>query len=221
MGQNSVISYCTISSGAAIKKLHAAGWGLFLTPSALRKNGVAWRWARSQSPPMRYALDNGAWGAFVNETPWDAQEFLDLLQEHGDQCDFAVVPDIVEGGAASLQRSVRWLPMVLERAHRALIPVQDGMSAREIGPLLNERVGVFVGGSTEFKESTLRMWAELARSRSAWCHIGRVNSVRRIKRCTTAQVDSIDGTSAARFSCTLPKLDAARRQMPLLGVLDD
>ena len=216
-----MISYCTISSGASIRKLHRAGWGLFLTPSALSKNGAAWRWARAQDPPMRYALDNGAWSAFVNETQWNAQEFIDLLEKHGEEADFAVVPDIVEGGSASLELSVTWLPTVLAHSPRALIPVQDGMTVEDVGPFLSDRVGVFVGGSTEFKESTIRMWSSLARKTSSWCHVGRVNSVRRIDLCTTSQVDSIDGTSACRFSCTLPKLDAARRQMPLLEVLDE
>ena len=215
------MSYCTITSGQTLRKLYQSGWGLFLTPLALKSNRKAFMWASSQEPRMRYAIDNGAWGAFVNETQWSAQEFTDLLEGHGEEADFAVAPDIVEGGSASLDLSIAWLPTVLAHSPVALIPVQDGMTAEDLEPFLSDRVGVFVGGSTEFKESTIRMWSNLARKASSWCHVGRVNSVRRINLCTTARVDSIDGTSACRFSCTLPKLDAARRQMPLLEVLDE
>jgi predicted ABC-type ATPase len=36
-----------------------------------------------------------------------------------------------------------------------------------------------------------------------------VNSAKRIKLCSAAGAHSIDGTSATRFSKTLPRLDAA------------
>lgn len=215
-----MMSYCTITSGATLRKLYRAGWGIFLTPHALRQNRPGYGWASSQDPPMRYAIDNGAWGAFVNGTEWDAREFVDLMESHGAGSDFVVVPDIVEGGSASLELSARWIPTVLSRAKLALVPVQDGMDPKVVRGLLGPRVGVFVGGSTEFKEGTLRHWAEMAREASSWCHVGRVNSVRRINLCTTAGVDSIDGTSVCRFSCNLPKLDGARRQMALVGVID-
>ena len=104
---------------------------------------------------------------------------------------------------------------MLGHAPTALIAVQDGMVTGDIEHLLGPSVGVFVGGSTEWKIATLHEWARVARSAGAWCHVGRVNTVGRMNRCSTAGVSSIDGTSVTRFVCNLPKLDGARRQMSL------
>lgn len=62
----------------------------------------------------------------------------------------------------------------------------------------------------------MAMWADLARSKGAWCHIGRVNSVRRIRKCALAGASSFDGTSASRFVVELRKLDDASRQQHLI-----
>lgn len=214
-------SYCTITSAKrTLEKLYLAEWGLFITPDALERNRPSFLWSREQSPPMPFAIDNGAWGAFTQGRRWEEGPFLGLLHRLGAEADFAVVPDIVEGGVKSLELSLEWLPEVRRSSRRALIPVQDGMDTGMLEQHLCEHVGVFVGGSTEFKEATLRDWARLAKRHGAWCHVGRVNSVRRVNMCTTAGVDSVDGTSVCRFSRNLAKLNAAGRQLPLLEVLD-
>lgn len=89
------------------------------------------------------------------------------------------------------------------------------MTDADVVQYIGPDVGVFVGGSTDWKLATLYDWAALAQSRGAWCHVGRVNSVRRIRLCHLAGVDSFDGTSASRYSVELPKLERARRQPAL------
>tara|TARA_R110002060_G_scaffold60966_1_gene70556 strand:- start:1089 stop:1688 length:600 start_codon:yes stop_codon:yes gene_type:complete len=195
--------------------MYEARWGIFVTGEAIKRNAPAFAWSRSQIPPMSYAIDNGAWSAYTADRDWDPAPFIKTLIEHGSESDFVVVPDIVAGGAASLDRSLEWLDRVLEHAPTALIAVQDGMKPSDIEHLLSSRIGVFVGGSTEWKIATLNEWARAARAAGAWCHVGRVNTVGRMNRCSTAGVTSIDGTSVTRFACTLPKLDGARRQMSL------
>jgi hypothetical protein len=131
----------------------------------------------------------------------------------GSGADWSVVPDIVAGGRASLDLSLRWLRHVLDETPVALIAVQDGMTTDDVRGYIGHRVGLFVGGSTTWKLSTMGEWAALGREHGAWVHVGRVNTARRIKECQIAGVDSFDGTSVSRFAKTLRQLDAARRQM--------
>lgn len=163
----------------------------------------------------QYALDNGAWSAYAQGRPFNESSFTALLRLLGSRADWTVLPDIVAGGAASLDMSLRWMRRVLEETPRALLAVQDGMSAADVRPFLGARVGIFVGGSTEWKLNTMREWSALAQELGTWCHIGRVNSARRIRLCNMAGATSFDGTSASRFAKTIPKLDHARRQPSL------
>jgi len=103
---------------------------------------------------------------------------------------------------------------------RTMLAVQDGMTVSSVADALAPGDGIFIGGSTEWKLATMREWAALARERGILCHVARVNSVRRINRCINAGATSFDGTSATRFAVTLPKLDAARRQITLEDLLD-
>ena len=214
------MAYATLSTGRSARRMYDAGWGIFVTPEAYVKNRPQFAACLSWDPPMPYAIDNGAWSAYLRDEPWDPLPWRALLGPYGPGADFVVVPDIVAGGLDSLARSEEYLPVVHENSRLALIPVQDGMSPDDLRPLLGPRVGVFVGGTTEFKEATLASWSSLCKEFGTWCHVGRVNSIRRTFLCGNALVDSIDGTSAVRFSKTLGKLDAARRQMTLMGDMD-
>lgn len=182
--------------------IRAAGWGLLVSATgAHRTEGFA-----------VYALDNGAWSAYQSGEAWAALKFVLLVVALGSGAAFIVLPDIVGGGAESLRLSLDWLPVLRWYGVRLLIPVQDGMQPEGVAPYLDEQVGIFVGGTTEWKLATMAMWAQLARECGAYCHVGRVNTAKRIKQCQLAGVDSFDGTSASRFATTLPMLDSARRQ---------
>lgn len=181
---------------------------------------AGWRIMISQSSGLDtfglpYALDNGAWTAFVQKIPWDHQAFTRNLSRFGSQADFVVIPDIVAGGLASLDHSLSWLDRVCSATKLALLPVQDGMVASDVAALISPAIGVFVGGTTEWKKTTMRDWAVLCRARGAWCHVGRVNTVKRIALCAAAGVTSFDGSSASRYSVSLKKLDLARFQPDL------
>jgi hypothetical protein len=111
---------------------------------------------------------------------------------------------------------MQWIDVVLAQCPRVLIAVQDGMGTDDVRSFLGDRVGIFVGGSTAWKESTIEIWADLGIKIGCWVHVGRVNSARRLRLCTASGVTSFDGTSASRFATTLPHLDAARRQCGLV-----
>ncbi len=184
-----------------LNALRTAGWRLLVSATgALRAEGFA------------YGLDNGAWTAFAQGRPFDERLFGRALTKMGRDADWTVIPDVVAGGLASLALSLSWMRRVLDATERGLIAVQDGMGESDVAHLLGPRVGLFVGGSTDWKLRTLDQWGALGRRVGCWCHVGRVNSKRRISACAVAGATSFDGTSASRFALSLPRLNAAVRQ---------
>lgn len=184
--------------------LRVAGWRLLVSAAGVLRN-----------EGFRYALDNGAWSSFTQGRPFDEPAFDRALRKMGRDADWVVMPDVVAGGRASLDFSLKWMRRVLDETNLGLLAVQDGLEERDVESLLGDRVGLFVGGSTDWKLSTLPRWGELGRRRGCWVHVGRVNSAKRIKACTAAGAWSFDGTSATRFAKTLPKLEHARQQLAL------
>jgi hypothetical protein len=163
-----------------------------------------------------YALDNGAWYAFANKLPFDGESFLAAFDKLGQGADFVVLPDIVAGGERSLEFSMNW-SYRLDRSCPQLLAVQDGMTAHMVSPLVGSDRGIFVGGTDEFKETSLPIWSQLARERQCYLHVGRVNTARRVALCNAANADSFDGSSASRYAVTLSLLDNSRRQGDLLA----
>ncbi len=91
------------------------------------------------------------------------------------------------------------------------VTVQDGMDPAAVEAVLrrHRRLGLFLGGTTEYKLGTLAAWGRVAHRLGRHYHVARVNSRRRIRLCAEAGADSIDGTSATRYACTLPLLAQA------------
>ena len=166
---------------------------------------------------MRYALDNGAWSAFVQQQPFDEEAFLVALEKLGEGADWIVLPDIVAGGLASLDFSLKWKERLRGMPTRMLIAVQNGMQIDDVASLLCPAVGIFIGGTTEWKEATAHAWGSLARRRHCHLHVGRVNSARRIRICAAAGADSFDGSGVSRYSKSLPRLDRAIRQADMFA----
>ena len=164
-----------------------------------------------------YALDNGAWSAFTQGRAFDERAFGVALARLGNGADWVVMPDIVAGGLASLELSLRWMRRVLDSTNRGLIAVQDGMNPSDVSPFLGVRVGLFVGGSTAWKLATMGLWGAVGARSGAWVHVGRVNTARRIAQCVASRATSFDGTSATRFAVTIPALTHARDQQDLFG----
>lgn len=185
--------------------LRAAGWRLMVSArGALRPEGFA------------YALDNGAWTAFQRREPFDVRAFDRAFDRLGAGADFVIAPDVVADADASLALTRAWLPQ-LSTARLLLISVQDGMRFDDVSELVGPRVGVFMGGSTEWKLANLVRWGRWCHERGVYYHVGRVNTARRIALCAEAGADSFDGSSASRFAVNVRRLDAARRQQDLFG----
>ncbi|NLP65548.1 hypothetical protein [Paraburkholderia sacchari] len=179
-----------------------AGWHLLLSPkgNSLKTEG------------MPYALDNGAWTAYQQGQAFDENAFLGAVDLVGEGAEWIVLPDVVQGGMASLEFSLTWMERLKGIPTKLLIAVQDGVQLEDVAPWLSPAVGIFIGGSTAWKEATAGAWGSLARRRNCHLHVGRVNTARRIKICAAAGANSIDGTSVSRYAKTLPMLDAVSRQ---------
>lgn len=185
--------------------LREAGWRLLVSAAGvLRHEGFP------------YALDNGAWSDFQAGQEFDGERFRRALHLLGADADWIALPDIVGGGLRSLDLSVSWLGEVRAVNDRALLPVQDGMTPETLRPVLSaHRLGIFLGGSTEWKLATIGEWGDLAHELACHYHVARVNTRRRIWLAAMAGAHSIDGTSATKYMETLPMLDQARRQRGL------
>lgn len=164
------------------------------------------------------AYDNGAWRSHMRGEPFDVPAFEKGLKRIGAECEWVVAPDIVAGGLESLRFSTDWLPHLVKVSRLVLVPLQDGMKPRDIVALVRiygRRIGLFLGGSTEWKLATMRAWGRLARRLGLYYHIGRVNTARRLHLASWAEAHSVDGTSASRFAETIPMLTSAARQRDL------
>ena len=183
------------------------GWRILLTPD-------------NPNPPagFRYGIDNGAWKAFNQGQPFDEIAFRSLLRLRGEQADFVVIPDLVAEGERSFHYSLTWLSR-MAHVSTPLLAVQDGMTPGSVRAFLasDPRIGIFLGGSTEWKLSQIRDWGVFAAELGRHYHVGRVNTGRRIRLCEEAGALSFDGTSATVFSCTLPALESARQATNLFN----
>lgn len=189
--------------------LRSAGWRLLVSArGVLRHEG------------FRYALDNGAWTAHQRGEPFDVPAFERAVAWGASGADWLVLPDIVAGGLSSLRMSMEWAPR-LAGICPLLIAVQDGIALEDVRPMLGADVGLAVGGSTRWKESTCPAWGQLARQTGCHLHVLRVNTARRIAICRDSGAHSFDGTSASRFVKTLQPLDNARRQLSIFRRDDD
>ncbi len=204
-GRRRVICYASLmGAGRNRDQLAAAGWRMLVSPAKpMDTAGMPW------------CLDNGAWTAFQNEQPWDEAAFERALDRYGPGADFVVLPDIVAGGMASLEMSLRWSNRVLATANLVLIAVQDGMEPHHLAPYVGPQVGIFLGGSTPWKLAQAETWGRFCAERDLWFHFARVNTAKRFRLAHGAGATSIDGSSASRFGKTLPLLVNAAAQPDL------
>jgi hypothetical protein len=190
--------------------LRRHGWGLLVSRAAeWRTEGFG-----------RICGDNGAWsdhqaGRQFDEDRYEA--FLDWLAAQPVVADWLVLPDIVAGGLDSLALSLRYMNRCLSVAPLVLIAVQDGMQTSDLEPHIGSRVGIFLGGSTEWKLATMAEWGRFCAEHGVHYHVARVNSAKRMAMAAAAGATSIDGSSASRYAATTPMLTYAARQTDLFA----
>ncbi|WP_218018040.1 hypothetical protein [Sphingomonas azotifigens] len=137
------------------------------------------------------------------------------------------IPELIWLVEASLDLSVRWLRKLRRRKGlrgvRFMLAVQNGMEAGKmlgrVKRIVCQRVGIFIGGDTEWKLATLKFWRRISRERNSLVHCARVNTARRIRACAAAGMDSFDGSSPSIWGKTLRPLDLARQQNDIEGYI--
>lgn len=161
-----------------------------------------WRKPVRDGYQMPYALDNGLYHPFGQpaKPPSAIGHFYGLLAKAAEYHTplFAVAPDVPYHGHDSLKRSIIHIGFMRELGYGGdiALAVQDGMSFDVID---DDRWGaVFIGGSTDWKWSTMEEWSQRGRQLGKWVHVARVNTQDRIRQCVDAGVDSADGTGIFR-----------------------
>lgn len=172
-------------------------YGDFITPA---------RWSHSPRTET-WAADNGA---FSNFEPDRFRRMLDAFAEAPTRPKFVAVPDVVGDWFATLERWLEWAPEMRSRRMPRALVLQNGaehLPPEHSIPWANVDA-LFIGGDTPFKFSPwVARAVHLARGAGVWCHMGRVNSVRRLAYAEHIGCSSCDGSGMARFpSKMLPPL---------------
>jgi hypothetical protein len=93
---------------------------------------------------------------------------------------------------ATVELAIAMLRRIRELGHRAAFVAQDGW--QEATTPWDEFDALFVGGSTAFKFRGGRDAVFAAKRRGKWAHMGRVNSLERLRAAAAIGCDSADGT---------------------------
>jgi hypothetical protein len=141
-----------------------------------------------------WAMDNGC---YSQHKEFSLSAFLkkasQLISVHGDRCLFVVAPDVPFNAEGTIERWRQTSSAVKELGRPTAFVTQDGMGYEDIP--WKDCDALFVGGSTLWKlghESTAIIHE--AKQRGHWVHVGRVNSLSRMRVAASAGADSADGT---------------------------
>jgi hypothetical protein len=108
---------------------------------------------------------------------------------------FATAPDVLGDHNATVDRAIPALRMIRDIGIPAAFVAQDGW--RDESTPWDEFDALFIGGSTEFKFRHGRDAVLAANRRHKWCHMGRVNSLDRLRAAVGIGCHSADGTFIA------------------------
>ena len=151
------------------------------------------------TPRMGQRPPGGQWWAADNGRYASPQDYSDeaylawLAKMPVESCLFATAPDVLGDGLATLALSVPMLTPIRALGYRVAVVAQPGMTEEHVGWLAIDCL--FIGGSTVWKlgEDAARL-ASAAKLRGLWVHMGRVNSLLRMKYAESIGCDSADGT---------------------------
>jgi hypothetical protein len=144
-----------------------------------------------------YACDNGKFGkGWPGADRW-FEWLCTTVDRYGpDRCLWAVAPDVPFDAAGTLAESLPWLARIRELGIPAAFAAQDGCD--ELGVPWDAFDVLFLAGSTEWKTGPVaEQLAREAKARGKTVHMGRVNSLARLRTAEWFGCDSADGTYLA------------------------
>lgn len=178
---------------------------------------------------VRWGADNDCFAGF------DEDRYLAMLEAitYVAGCLFVTCPDVVADSRATLRLFEQWQPVLLyvwatvneDDVYPGQLPHQPIGFVAQDG---QERLPVpwdgfqalFIGGSTQWKLGPhAAALIREAKTRGKWVHVGRVNTLRRIKWFRALDVNSIDGTGFARYTRARLPMGTAALRAPAQGTL--
>lgn len=144
---------------------------------------------------LPWAADNDAYNGF------DEGRFVAMLERIAGvpNCLWVAAPDVVGDASATLDLFDGYWRLVDSYKLPVAFVAQDGLVPDDVPWQLVD--ALFVGGSTEWKLSGYAAAVvRRAKSEGKQVHMGRVNSMRRLRYAKSIGCDSVDGTRYARFT---------------------
>jgi hypothetical protein len=148
-----------------------------------------------QQPPdgQPWAADNGR---FNSPHEYSDETYLAWLAKMpAETCLFATAPDVVGNAGATLAMSNPMLGPIRRAGYRPALVAQDGLEhLTEFIPWPDFDC-LFIGGTTAWKLGpAAAAIAASAKQHGKWVHMGRVNSLKRMRYAESIGCDSADGT---------------------------
>lgn len=159
-----------------------------------------------QRPPegQPWAADNGRFASPKDYTDAGYLAWLDRMP--AESCLFATLPDVVCDASTTLLMSIKLVDRVRAAGYKPAWVAQNGSQ------ILTEFIpwpwidAVFLGGDTAWKLGPgAALVTKVAKDHGKWVHMGRVNSLKRLRYAKSIGCDSADGT-VLKFD---PKRDVA------------
>jgi hypothetical protein len=148
-------------------------------------------------PDMPAMLQPGMGNLPPAGQPWAADNgrFSSPETYTDEACLFATAPDVVGNAGATLALSAPMYRRIRQLGYRPALVAQDGLEHLTEFIPWDDFDALFIGGTTRWKlsEAAASLAAE-AKRRGKWVHMGRVNSLRRLRHAESIGCDSADGT---------------------------
>jgi hypothetical protein len=144
-----------------------------------------------------WAADNGAFTGF------DAEAFVVMLErlrttEDWRRCLFVAAPDVVGHADKTLAKFSRWATVIRAFGFPVALVGQDGLTIEQTP--WRDIDAFFIGGTTDWKLGPdAESLARYAKANRKWVHMGRVNTLKRVRHASRIGCDSFDGTTFSRW----------------------
>jgi len=167
-------------------RLPAAGWYAIDNNCGPGKDGKPGAGYPGDEAFLRFLMD------------LDAVDGSDRCDPDAARCLFAVAPDVLGDAAATLRRSERMLPLIRHAtSFPAALVAQNGLEDLDVP--WDSFDALFLGGDTTWKLGPgARALTTEAKARGKHVHMGRVNSLKRLRYAEAIGCDSADGTYLTR-----------------------